>query len=249
VVLRLAGLILHRSNVSARFSECVRAFTSGIGNGPGATLETLTAQYARAHDLCFAPFFERHPHILENYLVNTVVRCQFPFGREGMEIGAEPRRAREFAKLTAQFALIRGLLIGVAGFHRASFSTAHVVATVQSAAKHFEHHPEFLKLSHELLLESQMDGARGMAILLRNAGQEESAATSPGAFQPRPTLSAPAVQPLVQKGFSHSPGLALTQPLRIVRRPIEHAGGFEEFELPFRRRFFRAIEKAGNLRG
>ena len=38
VVLRLAGLLLHRSNVRPRFVECVNAFTAGIGNGPGATL-------------------------------------------------------------------------------------------------------------------------------------------------------------------------------------------------------------------
>ena len=170
VVLRLAGLMLHRSNVSPRFSASVHAFTAVIGNGPGATLESLSNQYARAHDIAFEPFFRRNPHILENYLVNTIVRCQFPFGREGMEAGAQAECAREFAKLTAQFALIRGLLIGVAGFHGAAFSSAHVIATVQSAAKHFEHHPEFLKLSYELLLESRMDGARGMAILLREAG-------------------------------------------------------------------------------
>jgi lysine-N-methylase len=197
VVLRLAGLMLHRSNVSPRFAAAVQAFTAGIGNGPGATLETLTTQYAQAHDLSFEPFFRHYPHIFENYLVNTIVRCQFPFGREGVKAGALPNRTREFASLTAQFALIRGLLIGVAGFHRAAFSTAHVVATVQSAAKHFEHHPEFLKLSYELLLESRMDGPRGMAILLRNTGQESNTAVLPGPHAPSPQLSAPFVKPIV----------------------------------------------------
>ena len=76
---------------------------------------------------------------------------------------------REFALLTAQFALMKGLLIGVAGFHRETFSAEHVVHTVQAAAKHFEHHPEFLNEAHDLLVESQMDGARGLAILLRHA--------------------------------------------------------------------------------
>ena len=169
VVLRLAGMLLHRSNVSPRFAECVQAFTAGIGNGPRATLESLTRQYAQAHDSSYEPFFRRHPHILENYLVNTIIRCQFPFGRDGMQPGTVPQRSREFSKLTAQFTLIRGLLIGAAGFHGAAFSSAHVVKTIQTAAKHFEHHPEFLNLAYELLLESQMDGARGMAILLRNA--------------------------------------------------------------------------------
>jgi hypothetical protein len=82
--------------------------------------------------------------------------------------------ARESALLVAQFALIRGLLIGVAGHHRAAFSEQHVVLTVQAASKHFEHHPKFLTLARELLVESRMDGARGLAILLRNAETENN---------------------------------------------------------------------------
>ncbi|HUV71355.1 MAG TPA: flagellin lysine-N-methylase [Terracidiphilus sp.] len=191
VVLRLAGMLLHRSNVSPRFADCVQAFTSGIGNGPDATLDSLTRQYALAHDFSYEPFFRRQPHILENYLVNTVIRCQFPFGRDGMQPGAVPQRSKEFSKLTAQFTLIRGLLIGVAGFHGAAFSSAHVVKTVQTAAKHFEHHPEFLNLAYELLLESQMDGARGMAILLRNAPPLTARAGQPRMQAPAPYSSGP----------------------------------------------------------
>jgi lysine-N-methylase len=169
VVLRLAGLMLHKSNIRPRFVECIRAFTAGIGNGPGSTLKSLTAHYTFAHDRFYAPFFERHPHIMENFLVNTVLRTQFPFGKEAIRDGTQPNMTKEFAQLAAQFALMRGLLIGVAGHHGAAFSAAHVVHTVQAASKHFEHHPEFLKLAHALLVDSGMDGARGLAILLRNA--------------------------------------------------------------------------------
>jgi lysine-N-methylase len=194
IVLRLAGLMLNRSNVTPRFAASIQAFTSGIGNGPGATLESLTSQYTLAYDTSFEPFFRQHPYILENYLINTIVRCQFPFGKDGMAVGAVPQMEREFAKLTAQFALVRGLLIGVAGFHRRAFSSEHVVMTVQSAAKHFEHHPEFLKLAHELLVESQMDGAKGTAILLRNAGQDETA--SPAVSEPASDRTESQVPPI-----------------------------------------------------
>lgn len=169
VVLRLAGLMLHKSNVRPRFVECIQAFTAGIGNGPGATLETLAANYARAHDRCYAPFFDRHPHIMENFLINTIVRCQFPFGKEGMLAGRQANKTREFALLAAQFTLMRGLLIGVAGHHGTAFAATHVVHTVQAASKHFEHHPEFLSMAHSLLVESGMDGVRGLAILLGSA--------------------------------------------------------------------------------
>lgn len=167
VVLKLAGMLLKHSNTLPRFTECVHAFTTGIGNGPGATLESLAAHYALAHDRFYAPFFDRHPHILENYLINTMLRCQFPL-REGTRTGAQPSMTHEYALLTAQFALMKGLLIGVAGAHREAFSTEHVVHTVQAASRHFEHHPHFLAQAQALLEESQIDGPRGLAVLLRN---------------------------------------------------------------------------------
>ncbi|MGA8151016.1 MAG: flagellin lysine-N-methylase [Terriglobales bacterium] len=168
VVLRLAGMLLQTSNIHARFVDCVQAFTAGIGNGTGATFESLTARYAQAHDRYYKPFFDRQPHILENYLINTIFRCQFPFGRDAIRNGTSPSMIREHALLTAQFALMKGFLIGVAGFHGEAFSTDHVVHTVQSASKHFEHHSEFLNQAHALLAESQMNNERGVAILLRN---------------------------------------------------------------------------------
>ncbi|MFZ0688029.1 MAG: flagellin lysine-N-methylase [Terriglobales bacterium] len=177
IVLRLAGMLLNRSNVNPRFAECVKFFTVGIGNGPSATLESLASNYALAHDRFYAPFFDSHPYILENYLINTIFRFQFPFGCDGMETGETPSLSREYAMLTAQFALMKGLLIGVAGYHGDAFSTDHVVHTFQSASKHFDHHAEFLNDVHALLVESQMDGARGSLILLKNT---EPVAPTPG---------------------------------------------------------------------
>jgi lysine-N-methylase len=168
VVLRLAGLMLQKSNVRPRFVECIQAFTKGIGNGPGATLDSLAAHSAFANDHFFVPFISQHPHILENYLANAILRRQFPLGKEGLRPGAQIEAAREFSMLAAQFVLMRGLLIGVAGFHGADFSAAHVVHTVQAASKHFDHHPEFPSLSHSLLVDSAMNDTRGLAILLRN---------------------------------------------------------------------------------
>lgn len=171
IVLRLAGMLLHRAYVSQRFAACVQQFTAGIGNGPGATLETLTEHYTQAFERYYEPFFERHPQILENYLVNTALHYQFPLGR-----GQTVSPTHEFTLLVAQFTLIKGLLIGVAGAHRTEFSVEHVVYTVQTACKHFEHHAEFLAQAHTLLQESETNNLLGVAKLLRN--------TSPTQAQP-----------------------------------------------------------------
>ena len=183
VVLRLAGIHFNPANHPPRFVECLQAFTQGIGNGPGATLDSLTARYVEVHDRYYAPFFQAHPHVLENYLINTIFRCRFPFGIEWARNGSAPSMSREFVQLTALFTLMKGLLIGVAGYHRQQFSVDHVVHTVQAASKHFDHHLDFLKNAHALLVESGMDGARGLSVLLRN-----------GDSHPRPTAY-PANQP------------------------------------------------------
>ena len=174
LVLRLAGMLLHRSHVRPRFVECIEAFKRGIGNGPGATLHSLASRYAAAHHDAFAPFLERHPHILENYLSNTIFRSRFPFGRDWARDGVPPSMTREFELLTTQFALVKGLLIGVAGGHGEGFCEAHVVQTVQAASKHFDHHADFLKDAYALLVESGMAGPAGMAILLRDANPADS---------------------------------------------------------------------------
>jgi hypothetical protein len=75
---------------------------------------------------------------------------------------------REHVLLTAQFGLLKGFLIGVAGFHGAAFSSQHVVHTVQGASRHFEHHVQFLEQAYALLATREMEGERGAAILLRN---------------------------------------------------------------------------------
>jgi len=182
-VLRLAGLMLHRSRVTARFTECVAAFTSGIGNGPTATLQTLTTAYSSAYSEWFAPFERRHPHVLENYLINLVVLNRFPFGRASSAPGSETptsthQKGHEFGRLAAQLALTRGILIGVAGHHRERFSPEHVVHTVQAISRHFDHHPEFLSSAHALLVDCHLDGVTGLSVLLRNAPPDQSLSVS-----------------------------------------------------------------------
>lgn len=171
MVLRLSALCRERSYTSPRFIECVKVFTQGIGNGPSATMEDLVAHYAAAHKQYYAPFFRQHPHILENYLINTIIRRLFPFGHDKGKIPDATQMTKEFALLVTQFALIKGLLIGVAGFHKQAFSVEHVLHTVQSASKHFEHHPEFLSQMHALLTEAQLNDTRGLSILIRNENQ------------------------------------------------------------------------------
>jgi lysine-N-methylase len=169
---RMAVLKLARTHVEPRYLETVNMFTRGIGNGPQATMESLADGFAEAQERYFEPFVSERPQMLENLLINTVVRSAFPFGKVGGKVSAEPDMQREFALLAGQFAFMQGMLVGVAGLHRKALSMDHVVFAVQSIAKHFEHHPAFLSETHALLVSSKLDTVQGLTTLLRNGRRQ-----------------------------------------------------------------------------
>ena len=168
LVLRLASLPLPRSFVGPRFIETVEAFKSGIGLTQGSTLSDLVGHLCHAREAFFNPLIAEEPHILENLLINMVFRSLFPFGQKEGKIPAEPRMIDEFSRLIAQFALLQGLLMGVSGYYRERFGADQIVFTVQSVAKHFEHHPEFLDKAEQLLERQHAADLRGWTMLVRN---------------------------------------------------------------------------------
>ena len=169
LVLSLADLGLRKgAALPQRLLETLQNFASGIGHGRDVALDSQVAAYQAAHREFYEPFFLGRPHILENYLVNQVFRTAFPFGAGLFDPEAMAQIARSYASLVTQFALIKGLLIGVAGHHGAGFSADHVVQTVYTTVRHFEHSPRFLSESLQMLEDRKLDDARGLTMLLRN---------------------------------------------------------------------------------
>ncbi len=168
VVLRFIARRVNNSPVRSGLREVIGTFTESIGRSQGASLESQVANYADAYTQVYAPFFHRHPHVLENYLLNAVLRDLYPFGAQLGDPQARPEPTRAFAMLAIRFALIKGLLIGVAGARRSNFSLADVVRTVQTAFRHFEHNQKFLAGAYKMLSARGLDDARGLTMLLRN---------------------------------------------------------------------------------
>ena len=79
---------------------------------------------------------QRHPYLLENYLVNHVFRARFPVSKGG-PLPSNP--LNEYVFMCLEFSAIKGLLIGSAAHHRDAFSLEHVVKIVQSVMKALEH--------------------------------------------------------------------------------------------------------------
>ena len=135
---------------------------------PAAAPDQQVSSYRENYNRYYAPFLASHPHILENYLANLVFYERFPFGDSLFHLDAAPDPPKAFSHLAIQFALIKGLLIGIAGFYKESFCAAHVVRLVQTVSKRFEHSPSFLTEARALLAQRGMDNVRGLTMLLRN---------------------------------------------------------------------------------
>jgi lysine-N-methylase len=167
LVLRLIDQRIRAGSCAPRFLECFAMFLEGIGYSPESTAVSDVQHYVEAEAGYCKPFFERHPHILENYLLNYIYRTLFPFGREASAHYTPQSIFGEYMLMLAQFALIRGLLIGVAGRTREEFGEDHVVKVVQSFSKAVEHNPNYLKEINRFMNDRGLGNPEGIAALLK----------------------------------------------------------------------------------
>jgi lysine-N-methylase len=168
VVLSLVAQRINGRSVSPRVREVLELFAQGLGHTRTASIDGQVSRYAEAYQRDFTPFFRRHPRMLENLLVNAVFRDAFPFGKALTPAGGHPQPVKEFAMLAIQFALIKGLLIGIAGARGRRLSSADAVKAVQIASRLFEHNPRFLRDAYAALERRGLTDARGLTMLLRN---------------------------------------------------------------------------------
>lgn len=167
VVLRLIDQRIRAGSCGARFLECFEVFLEGIGYSPDSTSVSDVQHYVEAEARYCRPFFERQPHILENYLLNYSYRTLFPFGREASAHHTPQSIFSEYILMLAQFTLIKGLLIGMAGRYREEFGEDHVVKVVQSFSKAVEHNPNYLKEINRFMEDRNLCNPDGMAALLK----------------------------------------------------------------------------------
>ncbi len=169
MVVRLAAM--HLENAPARterLRELLREFAEGIGHRPGAPLDLQIARYDAAWRECLEPFLANHEHLLENYLVNQLFRGMYPFGPESGDRPDGQAFAESYAGLVTRFALMKGMLIGVAGSRGSALTAGDVVRTVETVTRQFEHNPTFLSDAMDRLRERNALDPRGLTMLLRN---------------------------------------------------------------------------------
>jgi lysine-N-methylase len=151
-----------------RFRDTFWTFVEGIGSPEGSLPGDDIERFLLAEEEYHRPFFERFPHILENYLMNYMFQNLFPYGRAGSADFTSRSMFDEYIQMTTQFAWINALLIGVAAHYKGAFAGEHVVRTIQSFTRAVEHYPDALKSINEYMRSREMDSLQGMAIMLKN---------------------------------------------------------------------------------
>jgi len=172
----VAELILFRITsdfTNRKFLASYQEFMDGLEWGADSTMEQLASRYSAASAQYYTPFLSRHPHILEHYLVNYVYRGLFPFGPQESTYGLRVQNIRrsihtEFMLMAAYFAMVQTLLVGLAGFHKESFGTEHVIRVIYTFTRTFEHSLAFPARLMQTLAEKGLDNPAGVAVLVRN---------------------------------------------------------------------------------
>ncbi len=156
-----------------RFLECYGEFIKGLQWTSASTPKDLAARYREAYEQYYAPFMNRHEYILEHYLVNFVYRTLFPYGLP--ESNQRLRNDRIASPVTAQYmwmvanyAIVKTLLIGMAGFHKSAFDASHVIKLIQSASKTFDHSATFPGHAIEILAQKGITTADQLSVLIRH---------------------------------------------------------------------------------
>lgn len=143
-VLELVVARIGAEYTSPRFLDCYRDFMRGLEWTGESTMEQLAARYSQANRTGLEPFLEARPWLVENYLINYVIRSWFPWGRRLPDqkltldrSGASIRNA--WLLMATHYGVIRTLLIGMSAAYEGGLTDEYAVKLVQSCTKVFQH--------------------------------------------------------------------------------------------------------------
>jgi lysine-N-methylase len=151
-----------------RFLLLMQQFGSGIGLTSSSTTATLVPTYTDANRRWLSPFLTHHPQLFENLLIHNLYHETFPFHTALFDPHQSIDASNNFVRLATQFALIRGVLAGVAGQLRSEFNLDHALGVIVTFWRCFEHSSDFLTGSVELLNRRGASDVRNLTMLIRD---------------------------------------------------------------------------------
>jgi lysine-N-methylase len=156
-----------------RFLECYREFIGGIQWTSQSTIDELGTRFAEVHAQYYDSFMNRHQHILEHYLVNYAYKTLFPIGlpetnRRRQNDRVSSPIAAQYMMMIVHYAVTRAMLIGMAGFHQSAFGLDHVLKTIQSCTKVFEHSVAYPARAIGILADKAMTTPASLCVLIQD---------------------------------------------------------------------------------
>lgn len=138
------ALIQNQETVSVRFRECLMELQEGLQLVNEEEVEHSINLYENMQQKYYAPFFEQHSYMLENYLVNCVfkdaVASNFYFEYEAMRI---------------RFLYMKVILMGMVSYHQ-TLSKEMVIKLIQATSKTFDTNKEYRDGLKGILKENEM---------------------------------------------------------------------------------------------
>jgi len=173
IVLELLVSRITSDYTPRRFLECYEDFMHGIDLGPLSVMTVVAGRYAEAYRQYYLPFMSQHESIMERFLVSYVYKTLFPLGpQESTQKLSLHRKdssiSVQYMLMVLHFAVMKALLIGMSGYHKAGLTTDHVIKLIQSYTKTFEHSTAFPPRAIEILKNRGIHNAVTMAVLIQN---------------------------------------------------------------------------------
>jgi len=117
-----------------------------------------------SNDLNYCSNFEKfdasNPHILENYLINSLFVSLFP-------MGIKPGLFEQWSDMMIRYAMVRFYLKGMSESLGEKFGESDCIDLIYSFSKMVEHNPAFLPRIYRMLKEDGIEGTATIAILIR----------------------------------------------------------------------------------
>lgn len=155
-------ILLATSNNEVRINRAFLVCVQEAYAGLNYDVNDLAASAQRLEDAesAFVEFERKHPHILENFIVNSLVLEVFPI-KSGTEL------VEQWMNLIIKYAMVRFYLIGMNAFHKEDFDPQHCVTLIYSFSKAVQHNSAFIPRIKDFLKQENLYSLATMAILIR----------------------------------------------------------------------------------
>lgn len=164
---------LKTGKTNKRFLDCFGQFRQGLNYTNEIMQEELSESYTKVKFSYYDRFMQQHEYIFENYFVNYVLMKIFPFGQQSTIFNKDVFVVQqtiftEYMLITLHYAMVKNLLVGMAGYYQNQFGTQEILKLIQSFEKNIGHDIPYLQKLLQFFDENKMLNVACAAMLIKN---------------------------------------------------------------------------------